>query len=144
MRQLLLYLLVILCTNQVQGQYLLGLNEEGVKEKAKIFGGDSSITFRKTWYKDKAYALNWYDDQIECQVMVAFNPYTELSVVTTLVPIDTVVYRALTEWFEETYTKRGKEWWIVRIGGKVLKIESMEYQRRKSLVFREITPKELE
>jgi hypothetical protein len=125
-------------------QYMLGLNEEGVKEKAKEFGSNPNLTFKKTWFKDRAYALNWYDDQIECKVMVAFNPYTDLSVITTLTPVDKEVMAALKQSFTEMQFRAGKDWWMARIGGKVLKIETVSLNKEESLVFREITPQELD
>jgi hypothetical protein len=143
MRQLVIFLFFILCAKVGYGQYLLGLDEVGVREKAKIFGGDTAITFNKTWYKDRAYALNWWDDQIECKVMVAFNPYTDLSVATTLTPKDTFVMDALIMSFEEQKFKKGNGWWMAKIANKVLKIELISNRGERSLVFREITPSEL-
>jgi hypothetical protein len=125
-------------------QYLLGLDEERVKEKAKEFGNNSNLTFKKTWHKDRAYFLNWYDDQIECQVMVAFNPYTDLSVITTLTPADKDVMAALKQGFEEMQFKKGKGWWLAKVEGKVLKIENVHLNKEECLVFREITPQELD
>jgi hypothetical protein len=137
-----LILLLPVCTGF--SQYLLGLDEVRVKEKAREFGNNQNLTFKKTWYQNKAYGLSWYDDQIECKVMVAFNPYTNLSVVTTLIPDDTEVLNALKKGFEDMQFNRGKDYWIARIGGKVLKIEEMPYNGAVILVFRGITPQEME
>lgn len=144
MKSLILCLIIItLGGSSAYGQYLLGLGEEEVKEKAKEFGGDTNITFKKTWYKDKAYALHWYDDQIECQVTVAFNPYTNLSVITSLAPVDEQVYEAIVSSFKEMEAGRGKDWWVLRVNDQILKVETVMVVKEKNLVFRGLTAKEL-
>jgi hypothetical protein len=142
MEYILLILFLLIVSLKSQGQYLLGLNEEGVKKNARILGDDSDIKFTKTWYQDKTYALNWYDDQIECKVMVAFNKFTGLSVITCLIPADSTVLKALKMSFDEENFKKIGDSWIIKRGGKVMKVEEIENKGEKILVFREISPNE--
>jgi len=142
MKVLLMVVLFLVGSNQVRSQYLLGLNEEGVRESARILGGDSSITFNKRWYQDKAYSLEWYDSEIECKVMVAFNKFTGLSVTTCLIPGDSIVLKALVESFDEENIKKAANYWVIRKGNKVMKIEQIIHKEKKMLIFREISPNE--
>ena len=137
-------LLMVLLVQFGYSQYLLGLKEDEVMTQARKLGKDDNIKFEKV-YKDKKYfSLTWQDAQLECKVIVMFNPYTEKSVFTTLIPVDKLVLNTLIKSFDEDYSRVSNTTWRARFADRTIDISTMWASMYSQYVvnFKEIKPEE--
>lgn len=144
MKPFIITLLMVLLVQLGYSQYLLGLNEEQVKEQARRLGKDENIKFERI-YKDKKYfSLTWQDTQLECKITVMFNPYTEKSVFTTMIPVDKTVLNALIQSFNEDYSRVSNTSWRARFEDRTIDISTMWAAMYSQYVinFQEIKPEE--
>lgn len=144
MKPFILCLIMVLLCQFGYSQYLLGLNEEEVKEQAKRLGKDDNIIFDKV-YKDKKYfSLTWQDNLLECKVIVMFNVYTEKSVTTVLIPVDQIVFKTLVKRFDEDYVRLSNTTWRARFEDRTIDISSMWATMYSKYVinFKEIKPED--